>query len=79
MSKDKLPKTIVSSDAIQYEKEHWSSTGTFRKRPSPGWSHKSQDLTGGFGVAYSVVFCGLIGIKKSLSALNETKRTTIIR
>ena len=79
MSKEKVPKTIVSTDAIKYEKQHWSSNGTFKKKPEPGWSHKSQDLTGGFGVAYSVTFCGLIAIKKSLSSLNETKRTAIIR
>ena len=79
MSKDKISKTIVSGDAIKYEREHWSSTGTFKKKPDPGWSHKAQDLTGGFGVAYSVMFCGLIGIRKSLSTLNEAKRTSIIR
>ncbi|KAI6660076.1 SHC-transforming protein 1-like [Oopsacas minuta] len=73
------PKTIVSDDAIKFEKGYWSSTGSFRNRPDPGWTHDAQDLTGGFGVAYSVMFCGLIEIKKSLSPLNENKRTAIIR
>ena len=73
------PKAILSDDAIQFEKEHWSSTGSFKRRPDPGWNHNSQDLTGGFGVAYSVMFCGYIGIKKSLSTMNETTRTLIIR
>lgn len=72
-------KKIISKDAPQITSSAWSSSGSFRNKPSSGWEHETSDLVGKFGVAYSVTFCGRIAITQSLSMHNETIRIQAIR